>query len=95
MKTLIGLVLFVVGLLVVLYGLGSALLELGSLYQGALNDPLGNSSVSSGNEEPARVVGNHMWQYAIIGMIGIPPLLIGSTLLSLGFWSRIRKRFFP
>ncbi|MBY0311791.1 MAG: hypothetical protein K2W85_06960 [Phycisphaerales bacterium] len=94
MRTLIAMVLFLAGLGVVLYGLGSALFELIGLYSSALSDPL-SSTGPEANAEPAKVVGDRMWRFALIGMAGVPFLLIGSIMLSLGFWARVRRMVSP
>lgn len=92
MRTVIAFILFLVGMGVVLYGLGSALLELIGLYQGALSDPLGAHDPSATQAvEPAKAVGDRMWHFAMIGMAGVPLLLVGSVMLSMGFWRRVRR----
>jgi hypothetical protein len=85
-RTVIGLILTLVGLAVVLYGLGSALKELVGLYAGALNDPLADPA--GGGE---RGVSARMTRDAWIGAAGVLPLLVGSFLLNLGLIGAIRK----
>lgn len=87
MRTLIALILLLVGLGIVLYGLGSALMQLVGLYQGALNDALAEPKVS---EQAASA---QMLRSALIGAIGIPPLMAGSAMLSIGMWKRVLRRF--
>ncbi len=92
MRTLMAVTLFLVGLCVTLYGLGMAIAELVGLYQGALNDPLGAQDVGGAQAvEPAKVVGDRMWRSALIGMAGLPLLIIGSVMLSLSVWRRLRR----
>ena len=86
MRTAIAFILFLGGMAVVLYGLGSALLELIGLYSSALNTPLDNPA---GGEQG---VSNRMFRYVIIGACGVPPMLVGSVMLSIGFWSRVMRR---
>jgi len=85
-KTAIAIILFVGGMAVALYGLGSALLELVGLYSGALNAPL---DTPAGGEQ---AVSHRMLRFAIIGACGVPPLIVGSAMLSIGMWGRIVRR---
>ena len=75
MRLIIGLILMIGGAGVALYGIGSALTELVGLYESALNEPL---DAPEGQEEAAS---RSMIRSAIIGGVGIPPFLIGSTLV--------------
>lgn len=75
MRLLIGLILMLGGGGVALYGIGGALSELVGLYDTALTDPLG---APEGQEEAAS---QGMIRHVIIGGVGIPPFLIGSTIV--------------
>jgi hypothetical protein len=85
-KTAIALILFLGGMAVVLYGLGSALVELIGLYSSALSAPLDGPA---GGEQ---AVSQRMFRFAIIGACGVPPMLVGSVMLSIGFWGRIVRK---
>jgi hypothetical protein len=84
-RSIIALVLFVGGLAVVLYGLGSALMELFGLYSGAINAPLDNPP---GGEKG---VSDRMIRGVIIGAIGVGPMIVGSAMLGMGMVSRVIK----
>jgi hypothetical protein len=86
-RTVIALVLFVGGLAVVLYGLGSALMELVGLYTGAINAPLDNPP---GGEKG---VSDRMIRGVIIGAIGVGPMLVGSAMLGMGVVARLVRKF--
>jgi len=86
MRMLIGFLLVLFGGAIALYGIGGALLE---LYEGALVAPL-----ASPPGEEARV-SRAMIRNAIIGVVGIPPLLIGSGIFYASFrrTRRARRRY--
>lgn len=86
MKTAAGLLLLLAGAGVMLYGLGTALIELVGLYQGAVGDPLGQQA---GVEKE---VSDKMIRAVIIGAIGIPPFLIGSVLLKVTLLQKLMGR---
>jgi hypothetical protein len=89
-RTIIALVLFMIGMGIVLYGLGAAVMELVGLYSSALNDPLADSPRGE-----ARGVSDRMVRDVIIGGIGVVPLLVGSVMLKMGFFGFVRKMLFP
>ena len=84
-RTVIAIVLFVGGLAVVLYGIGFALSEFVGMYSSAIESPL-DSPV--GGEKG---VSERMIRYVIIGAIGIPPLMVGSAMMGMGFVARVIK----
>ncbi len=86
MRTTLGILLVLLGVGVMLYGLGGALLELLSLYQGAMSDPLAEPAV--GEKERAQA----MMRSAIIGAVGIPFFVAGSVLLKVSLIQRLRRR---
>jgi hypothetical protein len=79
-RTLIGLLLVLVGGGIALYGVGMAVMELVHLYGSALNDPLADTP-GPGAEQG---VADRMIRDAIIGGCGVVPLIIGSMLLKVG-----------
>ena len=88
MRTAIGLILFFGGMALALYGLGSAILELVGLYSSTLSAPLDNPP--GGGEQ---AVSQRMLHSAILGACGIPPMIVGSVMLGVGLWGRLRRRF--
>ena len=84
-RTVIAIVLFVGGLAVVLYGIGFALKEFVGMYSSAIESPL-DSPV--GGEKG---VSERMIRYVIIGAVGIPPLMVGSAMMGMGFVARVIK----
>jgi hypothetical protein len=90
MKFTIGLLLTLVGLAIVLYGLGQALLGVTSIYANALNSPLNDPAAGASTGEIA--ISKDMMRHVWIGAIGIPPLLVGTVLLKWALYSRWRAR---
>ena len=84
-RTIIALILFLGGLAVVLYGLGSALIELFGLYSSALDAPLNDPK---GGEKG---VSDRMIRGVIIGAIGVAPMMAGSAMLGMGIVMRVVK----
>ncbi len=86
MRTLLGLILVLLGGAVALIGIGMALLAFASLYQGALADPLNQPDGAE------KAVGDAMWRWAMIGVGGLAPFLLGSVLLKMSLFHRLSKR---
>ena len=84
-RTVIAIVLFVGGLAVVLYGIGFALKEFVGMYSSAIESPLDSP------EGGEKGVSERMIRYVIIGAIGIPPLMVGSAMMGMGFVARVIK----
>lgn len=84
MRLTIGIVLTLVGGVVVVVGLLGALNELVGMYSAALNDAL-----ADGPE--AKAVGANMMWWAIVGAAGAPFLLVGSVLLKISLFQKVRK----
>ena len=83
MRKYIAIGLIVTGLALIGIGLTGAIAQLGSLYSGASNDPLGEPST----DEQSRA--DSMLYSAIIGGAGVPMLGFGTILLTV---RRCRKR---
>lgn len=86
MKTAIGLLLTLVGIGILLFGIGSALLQVVGMYEGALNDPL------TPNDAAEAAVPATMVRYVLIGCIGIPFLVVGKVMMIVAWRSRVRAR---
>ncbi|MGD9688567.1 MAG: hypothetical protein AB7K52_03610 [Phycisphaerales bacterium] len=84
MKPLIGLILMLLGAAIILFGFGSAVTELVGMYRHAMDDAL-----ADGNEQQ---VASNMWRGAMIGLVGVPPFLIGNFLLGRGLLARLRGK---
>ena len=84
MKTLFGLLLTLIGVGIVVFAIGSALMPVLKMYEGALNDPLADGP--EGNV-PATMI-----KYVIIGCAGIPFVIAGKVFLILAWRERIRGR---
>lgn len=85
MRTVIAIVLVVVGLVVALGGIGFAISELVGLYSSTISDPLGDSGAAQ-KDLPRR-----MFIGVAIGASGIIPLMIGSAILKIGLLRKLRK----
>jgi len=86
MKASTGFILLMLGSMVMLYGMGSALYELSMLYQTNITDPL-----TMGGEEP-KVVSARMWRAVIIGLFGIPFFIAGSVMLQVGLFRLFKRK---
>lgn len=86
MRLTLGILLTLVGGAVVLVGLFGALSELIGLYASAMNDPL------AADAPEGKAVGAAMFRWAIVGAVGVPFLLVGSVLLKLSLFQRLRGR---
>lgn len=84
MRLFIGIMFAVVGGVVAVVGLLGALNELVGMYSSALNDAL-----ADGPE--AKAVGANMLRWAITGAAGVPFLIIGTVLLKVSLFQKIRK----
>ena len=73
--------MLVSGLALIGYGLYAGISALGELYQGALDAPLEQPADAEQNTSEA------MFRAALIGVAGIPPLVLGKI-----FWARDRAR---
>jgi hypothetical protein len=85
MRLLIALVLWVIGVGVMLYGIGNALLEISSLYQGAINNPLNQP------DNAEKMFSERMIRMLIIGAAGIPFLIIGTIMVRSAAAARRRE----
>lgn len=84
MRAMLGMLLVLAGGAVMLYGIGSALLELVGLYQGAMTDPLGDS-------REGKAVSAEMIRHVLTGAIGVLPFIIGTVLLKVSVFHWIRR----
>ncbi len=84
MRLTIGIMLTLLGGVVVVVGLLGALNQLVGMYSAALNDAL-----ADGPE--AKAVGANMLRWAITGAAGVPFLIIGSVLLKISLFQKVRK----
>jgi hypothetical protein len=75
MRLLFALLLWVIGAGIMVYGIGHALMELSSVYQGAISKPLDQP------ENVEKVFSQNMIRSLIIGAAGIPFLLIGTVMV--------------
>ncbi|MFM9996815.1 MAG: hypothetical protein ACKVU4_13565 [Phycisphaerales bacterium] len=86
MRTMLGLILVLLGGAVMLYGFGAAVVELMGLYQGTFDDPMGQPD---GTEEG---VSRRMIRSVIIGAVGVPVFIVGSVMLKITLLQRVRGR---
>lgn len=86
MRTMLGLILTLAGAAIIVYGIYGAMTELAGMYQGALEDALASPQ---GGEEG---VGDRMLRGVKIGAVGVPLLLVGSFMLKMSLFQRLRKK---
>ncbi len=85
MKAIIAWSLLLVGGGLMLYGGYLAIRELAGLYQGALNDPLGQPE---GSEQH---VASSMWHGLTIAGVGIVPFLVGTVWVKILLFKKLRE----
>lgn len=85
MRLSIALLLWTVGVGLMLYGIGSALMEIASLYQGAINSPLDQPDGAE------KLLSERMIRKLIIGAAGIPFLIIGTMMVRSAAAARRRQ----
>ncbi len=86
MRFPLGIILFVFGAGVMLYGMGSALRDLSSVYQGALEKPLDTP------QRDEKVVSQDMIRQLITGAAGVPFVIVGDALHAVGERRRRAER---
>jgi hypothetical protein len=86
LRLFVGLILMLGGAAIMLYGIFLALRELIGLYQGVMEDPLGQPE---GTED---AVQHGMFRGLKIGAIGVVPFLIGVVLFKGEVARRLRRR---
>ncbi len=85
MRLLIGLILLFIGAALIMAGIVMGLLPLIHLYQGALTDAI---------NQPANIeqdTSRAMFRGIIIGALGVLPFLIGSALVKVSIFQKLRK----
>jgi uncharacterized iron-regulated membrane protein len=86
-KATLGLILILAGGVTIVYGIGLALYALMGLYQGAVENPMGQPATAEKDTSEAMI------RAAIIGACGVPFFIAGSVLLKVSFFQRaLRKR---
>ena len=85
MRTMIAWLLLLVGGLLVLYGIGSAVLLLAGLYEANLTDPMNQPE---GSED---ATAGAMMRAVIIGAAGVPLFVIGAVMLKVTLIQRIAR----
>src|SRR5262245_49901947 len=85
MRLLIAILLWIIGVGVMLYGIGNALLEIASVYQGAIDNPLNQP------DNAQKVFSDRMIRMLIIGAAGIPFLIIGTLMVRSAAAARRRE----
>jgi hypothetical protein len=85
-RMVIGLILMLVGGAVILYGIAAALSQLFGLYQGAVDNAMGMSATAE--QEASK----GMMRAVIVGACGVPVFLVGSMLLKVSVFQRMRAR---
>lgn len=90
MKLTLGLFLMLVGAGIMLVGMFLALRSLVGLYQGVLDDPMGDHQ-PAGAAEPGDIAQQGMYHGVIFGAIGVPPFIIGVVMVKGAIVRKIAK----
>jgi hypothetical protein len=86
MKGTVGLILVLVGGAAMLYAIGAGLWPVIALYRDTLADPLSEASPGDG-----KAISAEMWRAVIVGVVGFVPFLIGTVLLKVALFQRMRR----
>jgi len=89
MKLIVGLACVVCGGAAVLYAIGSGVWPIIALYRDALADPMNQAGSQADNQ--AQTITHDMWRAVTIGFIGAVPFLIGTVLLKISMFQKLRK----
>jgi hypothetical protein len=95
MKSLVGFALVIVGIVVIVFGMYQALRPVVAMYQEAMTDPMGTEAQASGQpdilDSAKDDVPKQMFRGIAIGAVGLVPLLIGSVLVKIAIFQRLRR----
>jgi hypothetical protein len=104
MKFVVGLVLLVAGIAVCGYGIAQALTPVASMYQEALNDPMGTrragdvgdggtNGAANGSvlDNASETVPSAMVRGLVIGAAGLPLVVVGSVLMKIVLFGQVRR----
>lgn len=96
MKSLVGFALVIVGIVIIVFGMYQALRPVVAMYQEAMTDPMGTEAQASGHtdilDNAKDDVPKQMFTGIAIGAIGLVPLLVGSVLVKIALFQRLRRR---
>lgn len=94
-KSLLGFTLLLVGIAIIVFGMFQALRPVVAMYQEAMTDPMGSEAQHSGQQDALDNakddVPKQMFQGIAIGAVGLVPLLIGTVLLKIAMFQRLRR----
>lgn len=86
MRIALGLILTLAGTAIIVYGIYEAMSELVGMYQGAFEDAMASP------EGGEKGVADRMLRGVKIGAIGVPLFLVGSIMLKISMFQRLRKK---
>lgn len=96
MKSVVGFALVIVGIVIIVFGMYQALRPVVAMYQEAMTDPMGTNAQATGQpdilDNAKDDVPKQMFRGIAIGAVGLVPLLIGSVLVKIALFQRIRRR---
>lgn len=94
-KTLVGFTLLLVGIAIIVFGMFLALRPVVAMYQEAMTDPMGSEAQHSGQQDVLDSakddVPKKMFRGIAIAAVGLVPLLIGTVLLKIAMFQRLRR----
>ena len=94
-KTLVGFTLVILGVCIIVFGMFQALRPVVAMYQEAMTDPMGTEAQHSGQpdilDNAKDDVPKQMIAGIAIGAVGLVPLLIGSVLVKIAIFQRLRR----
>lgn len=102
MKTLVGFVLVMVGIVIIVFGMYRALSPVFAMYQEAMTDPMGTGSAGANGAASGTGQGSvldsasgdvpaQMFRGIAIGAVGLVPLVIGSVLIKIAVFQRLAR----
>ncbi len=94
-KSLLGFTLLLVGIAIIVFGMFQALRPVVAMYQEAMTDPMGSEAQHSGQQDvldsAKDKVPHQMFRGIAISAVGLIPLLIGTVLIKIAIFQRLRR----
>jgi hypothetical protein len=87
MKLIIGLACVLCGGAAMLYGIGTGVWPIIALYRDTLADPMNQA----GNQAESQAITANMWRAVTVGFLGAIPFLIGTVLLKMSLFQKVRR----
>ncbi len=89
MKLIIGLACVLCGGAAMLYGIGTGVWPIIALYRDTLADPMNQTGAQA--DDQTQAITANMWRAVTVGFLGAIPFLIGTVLLKMSLFQKVRR----